>query len=571
MLFAISVVAAVAGEPEAAGDGRSTAAARLPAADYYALVQEADAAFRAFDYARAAPLYERITQENPYSGDLWLRLARCQERCEQFERAISSFERAVALGDDSSPGQTEYLIALLYVRTGDAKSAIDWLEKALAARHEHRPVLRTDKRLDTLRSDPRFARLAAAAVDADTLSREERWRRDLDHLIDEAGRMHVQWHEGDRAERFCHAVRGIQERIGDLTDEQILVEMQQAVVLLGDGHSAVRTRGKVPAPQRLPLTLYFFSDGLFIIDAAERYRDLVGCRIDKIGRAPTAEAERLVAQVVSRDNPMGIKANAPFSLVNTQRLLSLGIIDDPNAVRMQVTDRADKSSTVVIEPGEPFARTGDLFASKLPGSGDPPLYLTRVGDNLWFEPLPEIDGLYVQFNDVVDRKGRQLVDIARELRDYLAAHSPKVLVLDVRHNGGGNSYLYPPLLKAILFYELTQPDGKIFAIIGRQTFSAAQNFTNDIDRLTSAIFVGEPTGSRPSFAGESTEGVLPYSGVGFGISTRLHQHAYATDRRIWIAPDVLAELSSADYFANGDPALEAVFGIAKRQQATAAE
>lgn len=143
-------------------------------------------------------------------------------------------------------------------------------------------------------------------------------------------------------------------------------------------------------------------------------------------------------------------------------------------------------------------------------------------------------------------------------------------MLDVRHNGGGNTYLYPPLLKALLYYELTQPGGKIFAIIGRQTFSAAQNFTNDVDRLTDAIFVGEPTGSRPSFAGESTQAVLPYSGVGFGISTCLHQHVYATDRRIWIAPDVPAELSSADYFANRDPALAAILDIMKRQQTAGA-
>ena len=490
--------------------------------------------------------------------------------CGELERAISSFQRGLALGDDSAPGQTEYLIALLYVRTGDAKNAIDWLEKAMAARHEHRPVLRTDKRLDALRSDPRFARLAADAIDADTLSREQRWRRDLDHLADEAARMHVLWHEGDRAQRFLHAVRGIQERIGDLTDEQLLVEIQKAIVLLGDGHSSVRTPGKVPATRRLPLTVYFFSDGLFVIDAAERYKDLIGCRIDKIGAASPADAERLLAQVVSHDNPMGIKANGSYSLVNPQRLLSLGMIDDPREVQLQVTDRAGNRSTVAIEPSKPLAQTGNLFASKLAGSADPPLYLRRVGENLWFEPLPEIDGVYVQFNQVGNQKDRQIVDVVRELRDYLASHSCKALVLDVRHNGGGNTYLYPPLLKALLYYELTQPGGKIFAIIGRQTFSAAQNFTNDVDRLTDAIFVGEPTGSRPSFAGESTQAVLPYSGVGFGISTRLHQHVYATDRRIWIAPDVPAELSSADYFANRDPALAAILDIMKRQQTAGA-
>jgi hypothetical protein len=193
------------------------------------------------------------------------------------------------------------------------------------------------------------------------------------------------------------------------------------------------------------------------------------------------------------------------------------------------------------------------------------LYLKRVGDYFWFEPLAEIDGLYVQFNQVMNQKGRTIAEFGKELRSYLDAHPTKALVIDVRHNGGGDTYLYLQLLKTLLYYEFSRPEGKLFAVIGRNTFSACQNFSTDVDRMTDAIFVGEPTGSSPNMAGESTETVLPYSGLGVSISTRLHHHSYATDRRIWIAPDVPAELSSVDYFANRDPALEAIRAIVKRE------
>jgi hypothetical protein len=555
-------------KPVAAASQAPSAAAEAPApAELFQMLGAADAAFRGFDYPRAADLYERITRWNPYNGDYWLRLARCQERCEQLDQAVASFERGLELGEDSPPGQTQYQIAVLQARRGEIQSAIDWLEKAMAARHEHRHVLRTDKRLDPLRSDPRFVALAGGPVDADTLSREQRWNRDLDHLAAEAARMHILWHEGDRATRFGQALDAIRKCISELTDEQLLVEIQMGVVQLGDGHSLVRAAGNVPVPQRLPLRLYFFTDGLFIIDAAAPYQDLIGCRIDRIGSATAAEAEQLLSHMVSHDNPMGIKSNGPASLVNPQRLMALGIIENPSTVKLTVTDQADKQRTVDVVPGAPLPPVDRLIASRLPDVADSPLYLRRADENLWFQPLPEIDGVYVQFNDVSDQKGRQIVDVSRELREYLAAHPTRTLVLDVRHNGGGNTYLTLPLLKALLYYELTQPEGQIFTVIGRATFSAAQNFTNDVDRLTGTIFVGEPTGSRPSFAGEGTMAVLPYSGIGLSISTRLHQHAYATDRRIWIAPDVPAELSSADYFANRDPALDAIQAIVKKPAA----
>ena len=45
----------------------------------------------------------------------------------------------------------------------------------------------------------------------------------------------------------------------------------------------------------------------------------------------------------------------------------------------------------------------------------------------------------------------------------------------------------------------------------RLTFSAAQNTVTAIERETSAIFVGEPTGSRPNFIGEAIDFELPCS------------------------------------------------------------
>ena len=49
-------------------------------------------------------------------------------------------------------------------------------------------------------------------------------------------------------------------------------------------------------------------------------------------------------------------------------------------------------------------------------------------------------------------------------------------------------------------------------IIGRDTFSAAQNTISELERRTKAILVGEPTGSSPNFIGESLAIPLPYSG-----------------------------------------------------------
>jgi len=548
--------------------GQAAAQAAAPAkeaetstpAGLFAQLREADTAFHGFTYEKAGEIYERITQANPYHGDLWLRLARCQEHTGQLDRAIVSFERGLELGDDSAPGQIQYQIAVLHARLGHVEQALDWLERSLAARLEHRHVLRSDKRLDELRSDPRFARLAAA-TEREQPDRVECWRRDLDHLTEEAARMHPGWREGTRPEQFQQQTADLKQRVAELSDEQMLCEIDRLMVLLGDGHSHRGTRGNVPASPRLPLRFYWFSDGLFIIDATATYKNLIGCRVDKFADMATADVEKQLATVISRDNPMGIRWIGALLLPDTGRLSSLGIVPAPGPVTLQLTRRDGQSSAVRVEPAEGFQVSSKLFASQLPDAPEMPLYLSRVEENLWFQPLADLDALYIQFNEVGNQKGRQLKDVATAIRQQMDECPPRTVIVDLRHNGGGNTYLYAPLLKALLYYEMIQPEGRVFVLISRNTFSAAQNFTNDVDRLTEAVFIGEPTGSRPSFVGESTRVVLPYSGIGLSISTRLHQHAYATDRRIWVAPDVPVELSSTDYFANRDPALEAIRAI----------
>ncbi|MBI2826131.1 MAG: hypothetical protein HYX69_15740 [Planctomycetia bacterium] len=557
---------AVASAEDAAGEVPQPRTATLPPEEYLALVQDAEKQFRAFNYEQALPLYRRLVEVNPYHQPSWNRLARCEERTEHYDRAIAAYEKLIELGFDAAGGHNEYQIARMYAQSHDGERTMDWLERALAARHEHSNVMRTDPRFEFLRDDPRFIRLAALPVDADKVDRGEKWRRDLDHLLREAARMHVQWREGDRAARFTEAVQTIRAKVADLTDGDILAEIQKALVLLGDGHTRPHFGGR----KTLPLRLYFFSDGLFVIDAAEPYRDLIGCRVERLGGADIERLKQLLATVESRDNPMGIIWLGPFELVKPWLLKSLGLMPAEGPLSLDVVDRAGKTRTVAIEPADGPRYNGDLPPSRLADAPPPPRYMSKMETAYWFEPLPDAEALYFQFNSVGGQKGDTLDRFADRLQAQFESQRPKAVIVDLRHNGGGDTYLYLNLLKTLIHYERDNPQARYYALVGRGTFSAAQNFTNDLDRLTEAVFVGEPTGSRPKAAGESTGVVLPYSGAALSISTRYHQHAYPTDSRIWVAPDFRVELSSEDYFANRDPALDAVLAFV-RAQTTAAK
>jgi C-terminal processing protease CtpA/Prc len=172
--------------------------------------------------------------------------------------------------------------------------------------------------------------------------------------------------------------------------------------------------------------------------------------------------------------------------------------------------------------------------------------------------LPEHQMVYVWFGAVMDPHGSSLKEFFQRVFDAVEANKAEHLVLDMRFNGGGNTDLIRPVLRGIIQKEKINRKGHLWVIIGRHTFSAAQNTVNLLDRETHALFVGEPTSSRPAFVGESTWFVLPHSRTRVFCSSRYWQYMDSTDERIWVPPDIVAEPTFADYACNRDPAMEAI-------------
>jgi hypothetical protein len=192
-------------------------------------------------------------------------------------------------------------------------------------------------------------------------------------------------------------------------------------------------------------------------------------------------------------------------------------------------------------------------------ANQPPLYLENVDRSYWVRTLAGSGVVYLQFNQVVDDPAEPLTVFARRVADTLSAAGATALIVDVRHNNGGNNTLLEPLLTVISRYASQGQGRRVYVITGRTTFSAAQNFINRLERrIPDATFAGEPSMSSPNFTGEDSPLTLPFSGVTVSISTRYWQDSDASDHRPWIQPRLNVPLSSRDWLANRDPVLDAV-------------
>ncbi|HEY0809930.1 MAG TPA: hypothetical protein VGD49_07190, partial [Longimicrobiales bacterium] len=199
-----------------------------------------------------------------------------------------------------------------------------------------------------------------------------------------------------------------------------------------------------------------------------------------------------------------------------------------------------------------------------PISGTRPFYLDR-NRPYWTRDLPEARALYLNFNQVAEMDTLKLATFSQRLAMQLRSASYNNLVVDVRLNGGGNTFLLPPLIQAIASFAVADTTRRVYVITSRHTYSAAQNFVSKLEWLLNPVFVGEPTGSSPNFTGEGTATVLPYSRLMVGISNRMHMNSDWEDKRAWIAPQLPVPLSSADFFSGRDPALQAIISLVNQK------
>jgi hypothetical protein len=404
-------------------------------------------------------------------------------------------------------------------------------------------------------------------IDPDGLSRDDGWRFDLAFLAREIKRLAYAPFAVQPEAEFDRAVGEFDAAIPGLTDAQILVGLMKLVRHLDDGHASIRWPDDDTERSRmLPVDLYWFTEGLHVIGVAPGLEYLLGARVDKVGGLAPKEVMAALDPVITRDNEHWLTMRLPTIVRYPVIMEGLGL-DHTLAVELADGARAEvRLEAVPIDHRWDRYPAGwvDLADTLTADDGAPvprPLHLRNRELPFWFEYLAASDLVYFQFNAVSDHPAETFAAFCDRLFGFIEDQNIGRLVIDMRWNGGGNTFLTQQLLHRLIASKRLSRRGALFVIIGRRTFSAAQNTVTAIERETSAIFVGEPSGSRPNFIGERIDFELPYSKLLANAADLYWQTSWPDDHRIWTAPDLYAPPTFEAYRRNQDPALSAILAI----------
>ncbi|RKN81356.1 TPR end-of-group domain-containing protein [Ulvibacterium marinum] len=505
--------------------------------------------------------YKNVLEINPYNDVYWYRYANTAEKTNHLDEAIEAYRKTIAL--NTAHGLAMYRLARCYAQKGNTKKVLTWLEKADHTGHYNIQSAIGDQKFKNLHSNDQFKTLTGQLFQPAT-NKIQAWQRDLEYLVEQVEKEHKNFTHSISLEEWQNAVQKVHNKIPQMTDLEIIGAFMELLAKIGDGHTLLYPPFQgIYAFKALPLEFYYFEDELYVRAAEPEYQSLVGAKVERVGSMPIKDIIDACKEYLGYDNEMQLKWIIPVALGFSDIYELIGASKNRDSIELTSRSLDGQTLTVSIKSGpltrDPMARFApphwiDLQNSKIP------LWKRDPENQYWYEYLSDKKIVYFQFNQVRNKPDQSLADFVKELFQFVHKNDVKALILDIRLNNGGNSFLNRALVHEIIRSDKINTHGKLFTIIGRRTFSAAMNLTSDLEKNTATLFVGEPTGSRPNFYGEDNEFILPNSGLTGSISSRYWQGGQTSDdTRTWIAPHLAADLSLENYQKDEDPALEAIF------------
>ncbi|NPD48062.1 S41 family peptidase [Lentimicrobium sp. S6] len=390
---------------------------------------------------------------------------------------------------------------------------------------------------------------------------KEEWIEDVSFLADKMNKIYPELYKKVTEAEFNKVVEEIKSAIPSMSDDEIIMELFRLITILNDAHSIPAFFIPCFDLHSFPFDIYCFTDGWHVVNTKKSLRNIDGAKLLKIGNMHVDDVFKLSKSHLSAENITAQLDRGKFIMLTSEWLMSMGIIENSKEAEFTFELKNGEVKTLSIPSTKSFPKIVKSTIKRI-DNDLPPVYSNGRKDNYHFKMLTDSKTLYVQLNAFKNQKGHETMnEFSRNLQNFAVENEFDRIVIDLRNNQGGSDQLYEKLLSVIRDNENINKEGKLFVLIGRQTFSAAVLFAYKLKLQTKAIFVGEPTSQGPIFNANPKFVKLPNSGLMFSISktsTARSQPLWEFDTKDKISQDITAMFSYDDFKKGIDPALEAV-------------
>ncbi len=376
-----------------------------------------------------------------------------------------------------------------------------------------------------------------------TEDRDSRWVNDIAYLEKTLPRVHKNLYFHLSEQEFTRLLEELKNKVPDYTDEQIEIALNVILADIGDTH----TGSNIGSEFQYPLELYWFAEGIYITGTNKEYRELLNARIITLNGRKAEEAANTLKPLLAGANESWFKTQITYYLTIPGILKYFGL-SKSDEIELGVELKNGQVKQVKLKPVNYKEYVAIAQSDKVI-----PKYQSRPEENYWYEYLENGKIIYLNYGSCRQMRDKPFEVFKKEFWEFVKSHEADKLVLDIRKNRGGISTILDPFIKELKNSSFNQ-QGKLYVVIGKDTFSSAVLNAISLKKNTEASFVGEATGGEPNHYGEVKQFKLPNSGITIRYSTK-YFHWINEDINT-LEPDKVIEETFAAYREGTDPVLE---------------
>ncbi|MEG2291218.1 MAG: S41 family peptidase [Clostridium sp.] len=382
---------------------------------------------------------------------------------------------------------------------------------------------------------------------------KDKWMEDIEYLKSTLINKHKNLFFNISRGVFENNIDNLERMIDRFDYNDMKVEISRLVASVGDAHTAV----KLPMNYLLPLEFYWFKEGIYVVKALGKYKYLEYYKVIEINNIEIDEVLDELSEIISHENSSYLKANIVKYIQAIEILYGLTIVDNIESCVIKFESLNGEIITENIKSVNTINYTKLLDNYNKYMENEMPLYMKNNSRNYWFEYLEEQKIIYFKYNLCRNNFENSIGGFISKIIDCIENNNVEKLVVDLRNNTGGDSRLLEPFIEYVKANKKININGKLFVVIGRDTFSSALLNAFLFRENTNAILIGEATGGKPNCYGEIEKFILPNSKFLVTYSTEYYK-LIEDDKINSLLPDINVELGIYNFINYNDPILDKI-------------
>lgn len=385
--------------------------------------------------------------------------------------------------------------------------------------------------------------------------------QDLKTLYTKLPSVHKDFFHAHHEEAYTETYNQVLPLVDTMSDIDFYFTLRKLAAYSADSHTAIGTTQElVEQFHAIPVQFIHIGDAwrISIVEQSKSY--LLGAELLAINGIPIEHIIEKATPLFGHDNTVWLHRAIAQQLNLTELFTYLGIMDNPlQPVELTLIpykdgtqDASDTTETIVLQPMTRAAY------KQLPMTT---LYEHIPPTGLSSEPYRTLllnDGatLFIQYNACVSDPSYPIKTFIEETLHSIAEYNPDQIIVDLRDNGGGDSRLFEPMIRALGRHQSTK-GFQLDILIGEGTFSSAIINAIQLKQQTEARLVGTPSGGSVNHYGEVRTFTLPNSKLPIWYSKN-HFTLDKTHPGGSLQPDILIEPTITDMLNGIDTIVAAI-------------